>query len=74
MDTGLEMEPRGREFTCDACIKSKITRKPLPTDSRTHTTNPGERGYSDVWGPARHATLHKQFYYVSLTNDYEWEP
>ena len=54
-------------------LNPKITRKPLPTDSRTRATKSGERIYSDVWGPARHVTLHKQFYYVSFTNDYERE-
>ena len=67
MILGLELEPSDGKFYC--CIKSKIICKPLPKEPREHAKKPGDRVYSDVWGPARHATLNKQFYYVSFTDD-----
>ena len=33
----------------------------------------GDRIYSDIWGPSRHQTIDKKFYYVSFTNNYSRE-
>ena len=33
----------------------------------------GDRIYSDVWGPSRHQTIDKKFYYISFTDDYSRE-
>jgi len=60
MISGLELEPSDGKFDFKACNKPEITHKPLPKEPREHTKKPGDRVYSDVWGPARHATLNKQ--------------
>ena len=33
----------------------------------------GDRIYSDVWGPSRHQTIDKKYYYISFTDDYSRE-
>ena len=33
----------------------------------------GDRIYSDVWGPSRHQTVDKKYYYISITDDYSRE-
>ena len=69
MVLGIEMKSMNDKISCDACIKSKITRKPLPKESRDHAKTLGERVYSDVWGPSRHLTINKKSYYVSFIDD-----
>ena len=67
------MKSMNDKTTCDACIKSKITHKPLPKEPREQTQTFGEQVYSDVWGPARHLTINKKLYYISFINDYSRE-
>ena len=33
----------------------------------------GDRIYSDAWGPSRHQTIDKKYYYISFTDDYSRE-
>ena len=48
MISGLEVNKTQNLFSCDACIKSKITRKPLPKESREQAKKLGDRVYSNV--------------------------
>ena len=67
---GLELKTLKDKIVCDACIKSKITCKPLPKESRERTKELGEHVYTDVWGPAHHVTINNKYYYISFTDDY----
>ena len=67
------MKSMNDKIICDACIKSKITHKPLPKEPREQMQKLGEQVYSDVWGPARHLTINKKLYYISFINDYSRE-
>ena len=67
MVLGLELTNTRGKITCDACIKSKITRKPLPKESSERSKYIGDKIYSDVWGPSRHLTIDKKSYYISIT-------
>jgi transposase InsO family protein len=55
------------------CIKSKITCKPLPKESREWTKALGKHIYTDVWGPFHHTTINNKYYYISFTDDYSRE-
>ena len=73
MISGLEVNKTQNLFSCNACIKSKITHKPLPKQSRERAKKLGDRVYSNVWGPSKHLTIDKKQYYVSFINDYSRE-
>jgi hypothetical protein len=70
MVLGLELKATKDNIVCDACIKSKITQKPLPKESRERTKAPGKCVYTDMWGPAQNATIDHKYYYVSFPDDY----
>jgi hypothetical protein len=70
MVLGLELRSSKDKIICDACIKSKITRKPLPKESREQTKAIGEHIYTDVWGPSHHATINQKYYYISFMDNY----
>ena len=63
---GIELNSIGVKITCNVCIKSKITCKPLPKDSGEWAKKLGEKVYSDIWGPSRHLMTDRKLYYVSL--------
>ena len=67
---GIELNSIGDKITCDACITSKITHKPLPKDSGERGKKLGEKVYSNVWGLSRHLMTDKKSYYVSFIDDY----
>jgi Integrase core domain/GAG-pre-integrase domain len=73
MILGIEKQSFGDKITCDACIQSKIMRKPLPKEPRERSKRLGDRVYSDVWGPARHTTINKKSYNISFIDDYSRE-
>ena len=73
MISGLEVNKTQNLFSCNVSIKSKITCKSLPKESRERAKKLGDRVYSDVWGPSRHLTIDKKQYYVSFTDDYSRE-
>ena len=73
MISSLEVSRSDNIFTCNTCIQAKIARVPLPKEARDHAKKMGHRIYSDVWGPSRHQTIDKKFYYVSFTDDYSRE-
>ena len=70
---GLELKSLKDKIICDACIKAKITHKPLPKESREQTKALGNRIYTDVWGPACHATINNKYYYISFIDNYSRE-
>ena len=55
---GIELDSIEDKITCDGCIKSNITCKPLPKDSGKRAKKLGEKVSSDVWGPSRHIMFH----------------
>ena len=73
MIQGIELESIGDKITCDACIKSKITRKPLSKDSGERAKKLGEKVYYNVWGPSRHLMTDKKLYYLSFIDNYSRE-
>ncbi|EIW56323.1 uncharacterized protein TRAVEDRAFT_91226, partial [Trametes versicolor FP-101664 SS1] len=68
--TGIKLAPSKEPHTCEACIRAKSTRQPVPSvregDRAEHL---GDEVHSDTWGPARIATLGGRKYYVSFTDD-----
>ena len=70
---GIELDSIGDKITCNACIKSKITRKPLPKEPGEQAKKLKGKVYSDVWGPSRHLTTDKKSYYVSFIDNYSRE-
>ena len=73
MILGISSSSIGDKISCDACVKSKMTRKPLPQEPSKRSKKPGDKVYSDVWGPARHPTIDKKIYYISFTDDHSRE-
>ena len=73
MILGIEMKSMNDKITCDACIKSKITHKPLSKEPREQMQTFSEQVYSDVWGPARHLTINQKLYYISFIDNYSRE-
>jgi hypothetical protein len=69
MVLGLKLKPSRDKIVYDAYIKSKITCKPLPKESRKRTKAPGDCVYSDVWGLSHH-TIDGKYYYITFTDDY----
>ncbi|QRV97073.1 Retrovirus-related Pol polyprotein from transposon TNT 1-94 [Ceratobasidium sp. AG-Ba] len=61
-------DSEGLNFECDACMQSKAHVQPFPKDSRTGASEIGELVVTDVWGPARIASIGKYKYYVSFTD------
>ena len=73
MILAIELNSIGDKITCDACIKSKITCKPLPKESGKQAKKLGAQVYSDIWGPSRHLMTDKKLYYVLFIDDYSRE-
>lgn len=67
--TGLDVDPTHSPSTCEACIASKLTTRPFPKESETRASAPGERTFSDVWGPARTTSIRGSRYYITCTDD-----
>ncbi|QRV96308.1 Retrovirus-related Pol polyprotein from transposon TNT 1-94 [Ceratobasidium sp. AG-Ba] len=67
---GMEIaeDSEGLNFECNACMQSKAHVQPFPKDSRTVASEIGELVVTDVWGPARIASIGKYKYYVSFTD------
>jgi hypothetical protein len=66
---GFSIIDSPQTFDCEACIKSKLTREPLPkTVSRRHWL-PGELMHTDVWGPAHVTSVRGYRYYISFVDD-----
>ncbi|KAJ8508349.1 hypothetical protein ONZ45_g9375 [Pleurotus djamor] len=59
------------EFHCEACLYGKATDLPIPKE-RQHAgaTEVGEKTHSDLWGPAKVASLGGKLYYILFTDDY----
>jgi transposase InsO family protein len=69
MVSGFEVDTNSSPSTCEACIASKITTRPFPKEAETRADLPGERTFSDVWGPARTRSIEGARYYISFTDD-----
>ena len=73
MVEGIEIASQPDNDFCETCVKAKITRVPFPAESNTRAMKYGKRIHTDVWGPARVASLRGKLYYVSFTNDFSRE-
>ncbi|PIL28794.1 transcription factor [Ganoderma sinense ZZ0214-1] len=70
--TGVKLVPSPDSETqaCEACIRAKSTRKPVPKQREGERADAlGDETHSDTWGPARVATLGGRKYYISFTDD-----
>ena len=68
--TGIKLVASNESPVCEACIRAKSTRKPVPAKREgTRAEELGGEIHSDTWGPARVATLGGRKYYVSFTDD-----
>jgi hypothetical protein len=68
--SGMEIieSPEGLNFECEACIQAKAHTRPFPKESSTEIKEIGELIVTDVWGPAKTASIGKYRYYVSFTD------
>ncbi|OSD05206.1 hypothetical protein PYCCODRAFT_1342504, partial [Trametes coccinea BRFM310] len=67
---GIKLVKSGDTVPCEACVRAKLTRKPVPSERQgDRATEIGGEVHSDVWGPARITTLGGRKYYVSFTDD-----
>jgi hypothetical protein len=66
---GMNIDNSTVPSSCDACIQAKQTVRPFPQESENRSKIPGERTYSDVWGPARTQSIGGSHYYISFIDD-----
>ena len=55
---------------CEICLKGKLVRTNIPTESSRENTERGALILSDVWGPAQQETHEGYRYYVIFIDDY----
>ncbi|RPD55063.1 hypothetical protein L227DRAFT_477366, partial [Lentinus tigrinus ALCF2SS1-6] len=56
--TGIKLVKPRKTTPCEACIRAKSTRKPVPTVREGERAEEfGEEIHSDTWGPSRIATI-----------------
>ncbi|QRV85201.1 Retrovirus-related Pol polyprotein from transposon TNT 1-94 [Ceratobasidium sp. AG-Ba] len=67
---GMEIikDDKGLDFECVTCMQSKAHIHPFPKDSHTQASEIGDLVVTDVWGPARKASIGHFKYYVSFTD------
>ncbi|OSX63910.1 hypothetical protein POSPLADRAFT_1088399, partial [Postia placenta MAD-698-R-SB12] len=54
---------------CEVCIRAKSTRKPVPAVREGERAEElGDEVHSDLWGPARVATLGGRKHYITFTD------
>jgi len=66
---GFTVTDSTQTFDCDACIKSKQTRQPVPKKASRREVKPGEITHSDLWGPAPMPGLKGHRYYISFVDE-----
>src|SRR6266487_2928527 len=68
--SGIKLIDKDEPEECEACIKARMTRKPIKTERQGERAKAfGEEIHSDIWGPARVESLGGRKYYVSFTDD-----
>jgi transposase InsO family protein len=71
MVKGLTIDDPTQPFQqCEPCIQAKQHRQSFPKEAEHRSEQPGELTYSDVWGPARVASIGGSKYYISFTDDH----
>ncbi|CCA76258.1 hypothetical protein PIIN_10253 [Serendipita indica DSM 11827] len=70
MVNGLNVDETSKMTDCEACIKSKLAHRPFPAEASTRADKPGERTYSDLWGPCQTTSIGGARYFMTLTDDY----
>ena len=71
MVKGLTIDDPTQSFQqCEPCIQAKQHRQSFPKEAEHRSEQPGELTYSDVWGPARVASIGGSKYYISFTDDH----
>lgn len=68
--TGIALLPSSELEMCEVCIRAKSTRKPVPAVREGERAEElGDEVHSDLWGPARVATLGGRKHYITFTDD-----
>ncbi|OJT11681.1 Retrovirus-related Pol polyprotein from transposon TNT 1-94, partial [Trametes pubescens] len=68
--TGVKLTKSSKTTPCEACVRAKSTRKPVPDERQGQRAEDlGEEIHSDTWGPARVVTIGGRKYYISFTDD-----
>jgi transposase InsO family protein len=71
---GIEIDPKSKEEQCEACIRGKIAKTPMPKSiSGMRSTSYGEIVHTDVWGPASVEAIGRFKYYITFTDDFSRE-
>jgi hypothetical protein len=65
-----KVDPKEVTDPCSICLKGKLVRNNIPTESTSNTTQVGMLIHSDVWGPAQKETHQGYLYYVIFIDDY----
>nr|AAZ28937.1 polyprotein [Phanerochaete chrysosporium RP-78] len=65
MDVDTSSDPG---FVCDACIQAKHSRAPFPEIASGTVDQVADLIYSDIWGPARVASLQGNVYAITFTD------
>lgn len=67
--TGMDVDDSSAtDFSCEACIQAKHSRRPFPQEASTEIGEIGELTHFDIWGPARTESLRRNKYYISFTD------
>lgn len=56
------------DFDCNACIQAKHSRAPFPDTAADRALAVGDLVFSDIWGPARIASLQGNTYVITFTD------
>jgi transposase InsO family protein len=70
---GVELDSTSEPAFCDACTQAKATHQPFPEESKNRARTYGELVHTDLWGPAKTASIGGCSYYISFTDDYSRE-
>ena len=66
---GFDVDTTTASTSCDACIQAKQTVRPFPQEAEGRSKVPGERIFSDVWGPIRTPSIGGAQYFISFIDD-----
>jgi hypothetical protein len=68
--SGMEIieSPEGLNFECEVCMQAKAHTRLFPKEPSTERKEIGELIVTNVWGPAKTASIGKYKYYVPFTD------
>jgi hypothetical protein len=68
--TGVELDTDSKPKFCNTCIKAKSAHKLFPTKTENRALTYGELVHTDLWGPAKTASINGLLYYISFMGDF----